>query len=371
MHLEPARVEVDKIFVDPNNPRFFDFDDWGGQVAETLFEDAEVQSKAVERTKRLQTGGTRELEESIRANGFIPAEQIVVKPYTAGTMEDCYVVVEGNRRLTAIKSLLAESPLTEEDKLRKEELAVIQVLIYQPTGDDAEDRKNEKILQGMRHVSGPREWGAYQKGDLVVSLHDEHGMDFSAIDARIGLGPRVTKRYYHAYKALMQMKNDDDWKSDWAPSLWVLFEEALAKPTIREWLGWDEASRTFTNQQHREVFYALITGDGEEDSEPRISSPDHMRKLKKLMDARSPYLEQFLSEVVPSIDVAYAKYEADVAQAEVNLPESASRFRDLVSSLPATALKEMSDADASGLLEVVAAIEEAMANRNALKAAAS
>jgi hypothetical protein len=244
--LQPENVNMENIIVDPNNPRFFDLDDWGTPVPQEMFASEIIQDEALRKLRGRQLGRVEDLKNSIRVNGYIPAEQIIVKPYVFA--EGKYVVVEGNRRVAAIKMILTEEPLTTEEGQLQEALGSLLVLVYTPTGDSNVDKRNEITLQGIRHVAGPKEWGAYQKANLVVQLHDELGQSFDNIDKSVGLGPRVTARYYRAYKALQQMQQDEEFGRLAGPHRFTLFEEAIRRPSIRTWLGWNDNSNRFTNE---------------------------------------------------------------------------------------------------------------------------
>lgn len=311
--LQSDTLLLTNIIVDPNNPRFFDLQGWGEPISEDMYADESVQLSTLQKLKTSQLGRIEDIKNSIRTNGYIPTELIVVKPYPYA--EDRFVVIEGNRRIAAIKDIVADTPFSAEHQELQETLGELQVLIYEPTGDQALDEENELILQGIRHISGPKEWGAYQKANLVVRLHDELGIQFDKIDSQIGLGPRITPRYYRAYKALQQMREDDEFGSMAEPGLFTLFEEAIRKPGIQEWLGWNRETGRFTNGRRLSDFYSVIAGDPVEDQEPKITNPRHMRLFGDLLaegaytqvnrfmsgeiDIESAHTHAFPPEVVP------------------------------------------------------------------------
>ncbi|WP_069803595.1 hypothetical protein [Thermogemmatispora onikobensis] len=213
-YLEPRQVPLASLLLDPNNPRFFDLEDWQ-KVPENLYHLERVQLKASQRLESSQAWQITELEQSIRSNGYIPTELIVVKPYELSDpvlnadQGPYFVVIEGNRRLAAIRKIVREALNPEQDEL-VQSLQTLNVLVYTPTGDPEQDRINETILQGIRHISGPKEWGAYQKAHLIVQLYDTLGQSWTEIGQRLGLSARVVGRYYRAYKALRQMMEDEE-----------------------------------------------------------------------------------------------------------------------------------------------------------------
>src|SRR5436190_309949 len=88
-------LDISKMLLDPNNYRFHNAPDF--VFADTKrFAEETVQAKAFE---RLRAESLLPLKQSILKNGFLPFERLVVSPY--GT--DKFVVVEGNRRLAALR----------------------------------------------------------------------------------------------------------------------------------------------------------------------------------------------------------------------------------------------------------------------------
>ena len=203
LKLHPEIVSLNDLLLDPNNPRFFELHTWK-RVPSNLYHLDKVQKTAFDMLALSRIGQIDELVDSIKSNGYIPAEVIVVKPYPFDNSK--FIVIEGNRRLTAIKQIVQNALDPENDELVTS-LQQLDILVYHITGDAQQDQINETILQGIRHISGPKEWGAYQKANLIVQLHDDSSQVWTDIGKRLGLSSRVVGRYYRAYKALRQMKD--------------------------------------------------------------------------------------------------------------------------------------------------------------------
>src|SRR5687768_9541440 len=106
------QVPLVALLLDPNNPRFHDLPGWQ-EVPEHLFAVPSVQSTAYQRLEGADRLQIHDLRESIKTNGFIPTELIVVRPYHEGK----YIVVEGNRRLAAIQGIVANAIDPENDEV--------------------------------------------------------------------------------------------------------------------------------------------------------------------------------------------------------------------------------------------------------------
>ncbi len=366
-YLEPRQVPLASLLLDPNNPRFFDLEDWQ-KVPENLYHLERVQLKASQRLESSQAWQITELEQSIRSNGYIPTELIVVKPYELSDpvlnadQGPYFVVIEGNRRLAAIRKIVREALNPEQDEL-VQSLQTLNVLVYTPTGDPEQDRINETILQGIRHISGPKEWGAYQKAHLIVQLYDTLGQSWTEIGQRLGLSARVVGRYYRAYKALRQMMEDEEFGPKAKPRLFSLFDEALKSNAIKEWLGWSEELWQFTNAERRPTFYGLLLGDLEGERGPEITNPQQMRQFgETLASKKVDVLERFIEgELTIERAVSLTKIEPIT----VPLRDSLRTFLQALEKFPASLLTTITEED----LQLFESIEKKLQELRTLRQA--
>ncbi len=127
---------------------------------------------------------------------------------------------------------------------------------------------------GVRHVSGIKEWGGFQRAELIAVLKDQHGMDSGEIADRLALTTQEVNRRYRAVKVLEQMQLSESYGLYARPDMYPIFHEAVSLPVVRTWLGWDEANVRFTNEETIGHFYSLVTpeeSDEEEPKEPKIT----------------------------------------------------------------------------------------------------
>ncbi|RJS74955.1 hypothetical protein CW712_05640 [Candidatus Bathyarchaeota archaeon] len=102
--LKPKKVNVTDILLDPNNPRLAEI---GGQEPEEGIDEDRVQEDAFRRLK--EEVGIDDLRSSIATVGFLPISMLVVRKHLKDGSNK-YVVIEGNRRIAAIKWILREAP---------------------------------------------------------------------------------------------------------------------------------------------------------------------------------------------------------------------------------------------------------------------
>jgi hypothetical protein len=134
-----------------------------------------------------RTADLAELVESIAASGYIDIEPLIVTPRN----EDL-VVLEGNRRLAALKLLLLPE-LAREAGIGVPDLSdeVIQSLQYVSVFRVQHER-NARELIGFKHINGPQTWDSYAKARYAARWLDEEqakgadSLSLTDIAARMG-----------------------------------------------------------------------------------------------------------------------------------------------------------------------------------------
>jgi hypothetical protein len=272
--LEPIIVNIDHIFLDPNNLRLIGL---RRQTPERRFLEEGVQSSVLTLMERFDIDS---LKKSFLQEGVLPVDKIVVRRYDSS---DNYIVVEGNRRIAAIKSLLNEHDSGEItiNEQRLQELSELNVLLLKNA-----TKEDTLLIQGIRHVPGIREWGAYERASAVSYLLDRGYSDNDVSNLLGGIIRRAeVVRYYRAYGAIQQMKEDDEYGRFFKPEYFTYFDEIL-KPkyaAVRRWLNWDGRQRKFRNEENAKTFYKWLTGDGNADLR-QIRTVRELRDLPEVFD---------------------------------------------------------------------------------------
>lgn len=220
---------VDNLLLDPENPR----------LASGRQTDSPTQLSLI---KRLWTEmAVDELVMSIAANGFFSEEPLFVIPTNNDRWDGKYYVVEGNRRLAAVRILLDSklrsqlriTNMPELDDIQRAKLQKLPVSKY-------EDRKELWAFLSFRHINAPQAWDAYSKAKFVALVHDDYGISLEEISRRIGDQHETVKRLYRGYKALNQAENagvydiEERYRDQFYFSHWYT---ALAYPQFQEFLG--------------------------------------------------------------------------------------------------------------------------------------
>lgn len=269
-------LPLSHLLLDPNNYRFWDHKKFKRKV-NNRFHEERVQAATLENIEHHYQ--LDELKNSILTNGYVPMERIIVTPYSYTSNR--YVVVEGNRRVAALKSLLkeAEEGVIELTPSQKASFSKIPCAVLKSKGKDL--RHAERVIMGIRHIAGPKEWGAYQQALLVSELKDDEGIDFKEIGEMLGISSVEAARRYRAISALKFMESDELYGPKSEPNFYRLFHEMVSSPEVREHFGWSLETHSFTDPERARLFFQLITGDGK--SEPKLTTYGDVRKLRLIV----------------------------------------------------------------------------------------
>lgn len=320
--LRQVEIKIEDLYLDPNNPRFVDIQDQMRPVPPSRITETGVQETALERIldERFEV---KQLKDSIRAIGFLMIDRLVATP-----LPDIgkYVVIEGNRRLGAVKSLIKDHANGEVDlspELQKSLSKLSLLVLDEP--DAAKRDHLARTLQGVRHVSGIRPWGPYQQAQIVAMMLDDNRGQ-SEICEILGLPKKRINSLRRCFYALKQMRGDDDYGDEAKPSLFSHFDDIFKLPRLRDWLEWDDDRNLFLNEEHRKLLYSWFVGT-EDDSGHRQAAKilDHkeIRKLPQLMDdaiqfkrfCESPTLrldEAMEGVVAPRPEIQWQSYVAQL-----------------------------------------------------------
>jgi len=145
--------------------------------------------------------------ESLADNGYFVEEPLVVIPDPPSQ----YIVVEGNRRLAALKLLLdkdlqstSQDPNAWESlaKRLKEDISEVPVVTY-PSRDEL------TTVLGYRHIAGILKWNPLAKARFINNLIEQKGKgaDFAEIARETGSHSDAIRNQYMAYRTYLQAKD--------------------------------------------------------------------------------------------------------------------------------------------------------------------
>jgi hypothetical protein len=186
----------DELYFDEKNPRF------------AGLENTMDQNKILNNLWRTQDA--KGIVISILANGFFPNEALYV--ISEGGRK---VVLEGNRRLAAVKSIIHPElvdrggmdqfrpKITEDLKVSLETgIPVIYV----------EDRKDTWRYIGFKHVNGAAKWDSYAKAKYIAVVYIDYKVPLEKIAEQIGDSNSLVLKLYQGLMVLQQADRLTDFK---------------------------------------------------------------------------------------------------------------------------------------------------------------
>lgn len=264
-------MQVTDLAFDLDNPRLAEFNlpknSTDADVIQVLWDTMDV----------------NEIVLSIAASGFFQNEPLIVVQEKSKN-----VVVEGNRRLAAVRVLLdealAETIGVHLPTITDDAKAALQIL---PTMHGTREGVWRYI--GFKHVNGPAKWSSYAKSQYIAKVHRLFGIPLEDIARQIGDTHNTVQRLFRGMMVIEQAGKlgvfdiDDRWNRHFSSShLYV----GLGYSGIASFIGLRPASEENTEpvpqengEQLRELFLWLY-GSKKEDIPPVIQSqnPD-LRRL--------------------------------------------------------------------------------------------
>lgn len=187
--------QVENLWLDPKNPRL-----GRNEVAKGL---SQAQILGLMKDWELE-----ELATSFIESGFWPQEALIVTTETIDGQERL-VVIEGNRRLAALKILRGERPERLPGALRQitEEITPEQAArLTEVPCIRADTRRDVQEFLGFRHVSGIKQWEPAEKAEFIAHLIDDLGYSYEQVMRKIGSKTEPVRRNYISYRMLLQME---------------------------------------------------------------------------------------------------------------------------------------------------------------------
>ena len=238
-----------------------------------------------------------ELLQSIGSNGYLDIEPFIVLKGS-----DRYTVLEGNRRLAAIR-LFREPDLVIRIS-RNEVLDITMPELpdeHRPTLDNISvyrvaTREEAAPFIGFKHINGAARWSSYAKAKFAARWHSESGVPLDKISKHIGDRHATVKRMVNAIYALEQAEEGGmfDIEDRWNPRFsFSHLYTALARPDYREYLGlsrnWSKYDPmpnpvAASHTEHLAEVLKWIYGSKQDDLEPivRSQNPD-LKRLGKVL----------------------------------------------------------------------------------------
>jgi hypothetical protein len=192
----PSKLPVTQLHFDKANPRLVEF---GISASTPEDEILKVLWDAMD---------VMELVMSISSSGYFPHEPLIV--CEEGGL---HIVLEGNRRLAALKVLIIEG-LAEKNRWSVPQISDEAKKALQEVPVIFQKRKESWRYLGFKHVNGPAKWTSFAKAKYIADVHREYGIPLGEIALQIGDGHKTVQRLYRGLMVLEQAEKEAGYDPD-------------------------------------------------------------------------------------------------------------------------------------------------------------
>lgn len=185
-----------------------------------------------------------ELVMSILALGFFDHEPLYVMRRDDGKL----TVLEGNRRLAAIRSILNPN-IVKGDRMKKYSERITpeikdklenRIPVIELAG-----RQDAWRLLGFKHVNGPAKWGSYAKAKYIVDIHRNFNISLEQIAEQIGDTNKTVSKLYQGFMVIEQAEKFAEFSMDDIKTPRLYYSHlytALGYEKFRNYLGITEGT---------------------------------------------------------------------------------------------------------------------------------
>ena len=329
------KISTDLLDFDPENPR--------------LVEDGTRNPSEEHIINALaETADLSEVVASIAANGYFDIEPLIVQ-----RVNDRFRVLEGNRRLAAIRLIqnpdLAKNVGITVPPVSKEVLASIKAVTVYAVEDAAQARD----YIGFKHINGPHRWDALAKARFAAAWYRKerkNGLTLEKIAQRLGDRHDTVVRLVNGVFVLDQAEEKKVYDlEDRYPGRKFAFSHlytALTRPGYREFLGLPEEWRDLdptpnpvppAKLENLQRFLTWLYGSKSDDIPPVITSQNpHIKQLGAvLLNPRARNIMMIrnnLQEAYAQVESKGSRFESALINAKQETENAMSQISGYDSS---------------------------------------
>ena len=305
MKTEIRYATTDELNLDPLNPRL------GRENTRSPVS----QDKVLE---FMQDWTLEELAVSFIENGFWPQEAlIVVQEKLYGSVVS--VVVEGNRRLAALRLLkLAVEGNATSRKWAEiiEDKHVPSTLFTKIPYLVAASRDEVDAFLGFRHVTGIKEWHPAEKAEFIAKLIERGRLSYDDVRKKIGSKAQTVRQHYISYRLLIQMEDTEDIALEKVEKKFSVLYLSLRTEGVQKYLNIDilaepaKARQPVPPDRLKALTHFAKWLFGDEKNPPLFTDSRYVDKLGKALESHKAveYLERTPN---PNFDFALRVAGAD------------------------------------------------------------
>lgn len=261
------------LYLDPNNYRFVDKNDYAACDDEKVSE-KNVQHRTSELLKGKNNTNINDLIFSFKQNGYVPVDQIQVRKIG----HQKYLVIEGNRRVAALKAL--EAMYNDSQDIGKLDPSIFKKV---PVVDyEGNDPAMFKVLMGLKHISGNKKWPAINQAKLLSSLYEEHNMSEEDIYKSLGIS-KIEMRTTRRTLSLIKRYEESDFGDQFSSDKYSTFREIIKNPKIKDWLDLSPTDYEISDVNEANLYrlFSWISETEEEIEDDDLDSGEYQVVVKE------------------------------------------------------------------------------------------
>jgi len=313
-----------------------------------------------------------ELAVSFVESGFWPHEALLVVKEVVGRHEEL-VVIEGNRRLAALKCLFNAvkggavsgkwSQIAKGVKPSSDLFSRIPFI-------EVDSRQAIESFLGFRHVTGIKEWHPAEKAEFIARMIEQRGMPYDEVMRKIGSKTSTVRQHYISYRLLLQMEATDAIDLEKVEEKFSVLYLSLRTEGVQKYLGIDieatpaAARRPVPRSKLKQLANFALWLFGDAKTQPVVQDSRQVDNFGKILNSKKAvaYLERSES---PTFETAFRMSggtESEVVdlidQAADSLELALGKVHLLSGSKSLHAAIRRVGADALQLLKLFPAIEK-------------
>ncbi|WP_144409603.1 hypothetical protein [Martelella endophytica] len=322
-------AKLSEFYLDPLNPRL------GRSAHRALLPPDEVYN-------RMRDWSLEELATSFLESGFWPHEAVLCATEEIDG-EDRLVVIEGNRRIAALKRLKKSYEGEERSKTWLELIAGTvepRDLFEKVPYIQLTSRKEVDAFLGFRHVTGIKEWAPPEKAQFIAKLIDEGGLSYREVMRKIGSKTPVVERNYIAYSILTQMETVEDLSIEEVENRFSVLFLSLRSKNVQRFLGVQDKFGIEPRNvkppvpddkiEHLIEYSKWLFGD--EESPPVVKDSREVDRFATVL-ASSDGLDYLRSVRMPSLEKAFVIAGGDQEEVYELISTAAYNLQEALSSI--------------------------------------
>lgn len=302
-------IAPSQLLLDPQNLRLLER---LGQSFRTLdvslFGQQAIQQKLFELIDNDARFDIESLAASIANNGFLKHERLIVVRYDGNK----FLVLEGNRRLTAVRRL-TQLYGSQFEGLRnnvRESLRTLPCFVIDgPSVSKSAEQLNKyrraaEIYIGMRHLMGAKNWEPASRYEFQSQLIFDEGWKIEEVAERFGRKKEEVLRDLKAqvlYQDFVKFEQENGIEHSLT---YNAFAEAARAPVISKWLDWSATKMKYENSANEEAFFHYLisrlsrtssfSDDSDDEGSPSMSAEMAVRRLRDMLKIEDESIEEAL-----------------------------------------------------------------------------